>query len=294
MPVRSFVSCILVTLLSLGLSACGATVADIEDGSPVGIWQLTIPGEYETTVNIATDGTFDVVDAEIGLQLCSTESGTWQAEGGVLSVTVTGRNGDSVQGEPTENIPFDVTLGTLTLNHVNEDPETFTRVSEMVDCPFYGWPTVTFRATIGGEVWNFTENFIVQQVTDATGGVSIGDLIVQGYLYFGGRFGGGGEPASCVGCRELTIELQAGALAVGTYDMDAGSGTGFFGRGNYWPDVSDGVHFTTDVGNPPVGSIVVTSIGENHIRGTFNFTVVDGIGGASIDISGGVFDIVFN
>ncbi len=190
-----------------------------------------------------------------------------------------------------ENIPFDLSLNTLTLNHVNDDSETFTRVDEMVDCASYGWPTVTFRATVDGNVWHFTDPFLITQGTPV---LSMGEMAAQGMLRFSGRVGGGREPAECPGCKELTIELQAGTLVVGSYDLSAGSGTGLFGRGTYVPDLAGSTSYVTDNGEPAEGAIVITSIGENHIRGTFAFTAVDGIGGGSVSVTDGVFDIVFN
>jgi len=98
MNARILVSLCTIALSSLALGSCGATVTDFVDGSPVGIWQLTVPGDEEATVQLAAGGTLDLVEAEFGIERCIASSGTWSAEGGVLFITITTRNGKHSQG----------------------------------------------------------------------------------------------------------------------------------------------------------------------------------------------------
>ena len=139
MKARTLFSSCVATLLTIGLTACGVTEAEIN--ALVGIWQITVPGDYEATVRFRADGAFVAVDADFGFEDCSTESGTWRTEAGVLSIAVTVSDGDPVS--ETFDVPFNVSDNTLTLNWVDEDTEILTRIDEVVDCASYEWPPST-------------------------------------------------------------------------------------------------------------------------------------------------------
>lgn len=139
MKVPTFVSSWVPTLLAIGLAACGLT--EVESDPLVGNWRITVPGDYEATFRFTADGAFVIVEADFGFEDCSTESGTWRTDAGVLSIEVTMIDGDVVS--ETVDVPFDLSGDTLTLNWADEDTEILTRFGAAVDCASYGWPPST-------------------------------------------------------------------------------------------------------------------------------------------------------
>ena len=139
MKLRTLASNYAAALLTVSLAACGVTEAD--NDPLVGNWQITVPGDYEATVQFTAARTFAVADADFRFEDCSTESGTWRTEAGVLSLEFTLSNGAPVS--ETVDVPYDLSGNTLTLNWVGEDPEILTRTDGAPDCAGYGWPPRT-------------------------------------------------------------------------------------------------------------------------------------------------------
>jgi hypothetical protein len=124
-----------VTLPALALTSCAAT--DVDADALVGIWRTTV-WDWEGSLRLSADGTFDVVDAELDALVCTTESGTWQTTANMLTTTTTIEHGNPVA--IIDEAVFNLSGSTLTLDWIDDDPETYTRVNEMLDCASYGWP----------------------------------------------------------------------------------------------------------------------------------------------------------
>ena len=283
-------------LLLLSLGACDVLSPGGEsDNSLIGAWQVSVPGDYESSVRFDDDGTFQAVVAEFGAERCIRESGPWSAEGGILSATVT-----EIDGAPAlehEEIPFELSGDQLTLNYVGDDPETFRRLDELPACGDYGWPSVLFAAEVDGVAIDFSTHFGLQLAQ----GQTLGQAAASGFLSFSGRNGGGEEPALCVSCQELTVEIFAvSPITAGTtYTMDYG-GTGVGARGTHWPDLMASTTYSTDnkIDRPWLGTVTVTELGEYHMTGTFEFIAFDGVSTAqpqpSVTVTNGSFSIRYD
>ena len=136
MKVRTLCSSCVATLLTISLTACGVTESEMN--ALVGIWQTTVPGDYEANFRFEADGAFVGVDADFEFEECSTSTGTWRTEAGLLSLTITGVDGDPVS--ETADVPFDLTDNILTLDWVDDEREIFTRSDDVLDCASYVWP----------------------------------------------------------------------------------------------------------------------------------------------------------
>lgn len=287
---------VLVVLTCALMGGCGPTDPDVDQVTLEGVWRSSVDGERENTVEIRADGTFDEVEALFPDQRCSTVSGTWSSDGAILSVTISSRNGLPVSER--EAIPFDLTATTLTLNYVQDEPETLTRVGAMVDCPSYGWPTITLSATIDGVPITFEDHFAPVLAP----GQTMADLIASGSLFLAGRTGSSAVPEECFGCRELRLELTGPpALTSGTYSMSSDNVSQLWARGFYTPDLSGTLDYWSDGSDPEQqawqGEVALATATATEISGTFSFIGYDHLAPGpivpSVRVTNGAFRIAF-
>lgn len=286
---------VLLVFTSIAAGGCALTepdsVSDLE-----GVWRTTVPAVSESTVQLRSDGTLDEVVANFGSETCATASGRWSIGDGVLSVTITSRNGAPVS--ESEEIPVDIVGDALTLNHVGDDPETFTRIDEMVDCASYGWPTINLSAAIDGTTIVFEDHF-----APVLGpGETLAELIAGGSFVLSGRNGSGAIPAVCDGCREVTIQVHgASAITPATYSMSAGNVSGLAAIASYQPDLAGQLFYWSNGSDPDdqpwEGEVVIIVANATELSGTFSFTGYDhlhpGPVRPSVSITNGAFRIVF-
>jgi len=284
-------------VLALFLSACGLTGPD-DDGSLVGVWRITVPGDFEAHLEFFSDGGWEVVDGDFVQEVCTVEFGTWSVDGDVLHATVTERDGQPVS--ESHDIPFQLSDNTLTLDYDTDDSETYTRTDEMIDCSSYPWPTVVLTADVDGVPMDFTDTFWIAQ-RDA--GFSLLDIINSGQIDIQGWDETGNDISTCAGCRLLDLQLfsDSGTLVAGTYSMgDDGFVTGLRAFATYTPDFvtalgryrSDG----SDPGQQPwQGSVTVTTAEGDLLAGTFDFTAYDHLDAGPVrplvNVTNGVFSI---
>ncbi len=291
------VSGFLGLVLTVSISACGLTGPDDEE-SLVGVWQVTVPGDYEAHLEFLSNGSWEVVDGDFVQEVCMVERGTWAVDGDVLSVTITYRDGDAVS--ESFDIPFQLSGDQLTLEDDTDDVETFVRTDEMIDCSFYAWPTVVFSAEVDGVPMDFTDTFWIAQ-RDA--GFSLLDIINFGQIDIQGFDETGADVSGCAGCRLLDLQLFAfgGTLVTGTYSVgDDASVTGLRAFGMYTPDfVTAFGRFRTDGSDPSQqpwqGTVTVTSADADLFAGTFEFTAYDHLHAGPVlplvSVTNGVFSI---
>ena len=294
---------LLVPVLFLTLLGAGCPLGTETEGDEasadalVGIWRVTVPQEYESTLELFANGTFEVIDAEFGSQTCSTESGVWGAEGGVISATVTLINGQAVS--ESEEVPYELSGNTLTLNYVGDEPEVLVRADAMPTCADYGWPSFVSSAVIDGVPFEANSNPPV---------VVLQDAIDAGFLSISGWHDPAGPDMGCPsGCGVLELEIfneLATPLTTGTYTVDGFNPQGgLFARGTVRVDypVQD-LSFVTDDGDgvaqPWVGSVTLTTVTPLLIEGVFEFTAYNGRSGTppplpSVSVTNGFFRLSF-
>lgn len=119
------------------LAACGgeSVVAPVPS-NPQGIWRATQPGLSESTIRLASDGTFTRVVANLAGSECESASGTWRVDGETLRVQIS-----TVSNAPAsvvENYAFSLEAGRLRLDG-SGSTEEFSGISSMVSCVDYGF-----------------------------------------------------------------------------------------------------------------------------------------------------------
>lgn len=132
----------LPVLLAFAVSLAACPFGPSDSGSPdalIGVWQYTIAGDVESTIEFRADGTWMVVDADLAWERCGSESGTWSASDAVLSVVVERRDGVSVPPE-SETVDYEISGSTLTTYYADGDSETWSRADVMKSCADYPWP----------------------------------------------------------------------------------------------------------------------------------------------------------
>ncbi len=268
-----------LTPLLLVLTACpfGPTDDAFDPTSPeaiAGVWQYLVPNEFETTLEFRLDGSFTVVEANLVERRCETVRGTWSAEAGVLSVTVTSRD-DRVVSE-SESIGYALSETAIDVVYDDGDTETWSLVDTMRSCDDYGWWSATMSAVIEGTRYDFQVHFDEAGVE--------GDLASRSFAFGGWAEVPGGDATACVTCKVLELEFlnESGPLVAGTYTTrGSSSGESLWGVATYRPSYSgsDESYRTDenfDAPGEPTGTIVVTSLGSNVIEGTFSLTLYNG------------------
>lgn len=279
---RSFARLLLPVLVILPLAACpfGPSDDEPDPAAPealIGVWQYTISGDVESTIEFRSGGTWTVVDADFAGERCVSESGTWSAADGVLSVVVEDRDGAAVSPE-SETVDYEISGSTLTTYYADGDSETWSRADVMKSCADYPWPVYQMTAVIDGVPYDFSSTpFFVEGELEAG--------IPAGSLYFGGwgdiPAGGG---SACVSCRVLEFQLEAttgGAIVPGTYTAMVAGGEPLFVRALYRPAYpSSDVHYFSDDGavEPTewIGSMEVLTATATRFEAIFEFVMWDG------------------
>ena len=292
----------LLLLVALtGAAACPFGIGDDDpaNDSPealIGVWQYTIPGEVESTLEFKTDGTWFVVDADLGGQTCRTAGGSWAVnEPGTLTAQNRTENGRPVS-EPVDETPYTLRDGVLTLSYPGEETETWYRADTMARCADYGWPTFTMTGEIDGVPFASNTNPPVLAIPEAIAG---GSFLLSGW------YDPAGPDAGCPsGCTVLDLALTnlEGPLVPGSYTVDYGNGAARFAVATLRPDypVSD-LQYVTDEGQlsaqPWTGSVTLTTVTDSEVEGTFDFVLYNGRAlppYPSVNVANGYFRLAYD
>ena len=247
--------CLAVTVV---LGACGVTEVAVAPLDPAGVWQSTVDGVSETTLDFSADGSFERFSVAFSSETCTRESGTWRVDGARLSIGLDMRDGTPIS--VTESYDGAVEGGVLSLDAWGL-AASFRSVSRMVDCVTYGWGAWTGRvaANVDGVDRTF-DDLEVDLDVDA------GTLRLTGHW------------RPCPACPrevpELILELggSPGALEPATYSVQNAAGAQRTLFGFYHPDPGnpDFEGFSTERLSPP-GEFVLVAIADERISGTFSF-----------------------
>lgn len=237
------------------LTACGeeSIVEPVPMISPVGIWRVSEAGVSESTLRLASDGSFARVVADLSGRTCSSSSGTWRVDGESLSIQIVAVNNGPASG--SETYSFAIGGGQLTLGGTGVSG-VFSSVSAMVSCVDYGFGswTGTLAATVDGFEIDF-------QVVEIRVDVDAGELEIDGSYVDGGD--------------ERLLKLQIGAsgsLEAGVFTVQNVPGATETFYGLYHPDPGSATFsgFDTTRLSPP-GTFTLTAITPERIGATFSF-----------------------
>ncbi|NNF14905.1 MAG: hypothetical protein HKN72_16880 [Gemmatimonadetes bacterium] len=247
-----------LTVLAAGLvggGACGGTVGvPMPDDDPTGIWQFS-DADSEVTLGLATDGTFERVDASIPSMQCGRVSGSWAQAGDELVLSL-----DATSGGGQERFAFSVDGAVLSLTDAASGTRLYSSVSRVASCVDYGFGSWqgTLAASVDGEALTFND---VEVDLDIDGG----SLRITSLW------------RPCPTCPpedpELIVEIDApGELDPGTYTVQNFAGAEMTMFGFFHPDPGDPDFegFSTERLSPP-GEFVLAAVAPESVSATFSF-----------------------
>lgn len=229
--------------------------------SVVGVWQRTQANVEQETIQIAADGTWEMVFADYVAEACFTGSGTYAVEDDSLVIVDTG---------DTTRVAWSRSGSSLTV----ADPEdasitVYASVASLPTCESYGFGggnpglwSGTMTASVDGAAMNFGEY--------------IYGAVDNGMVVFGGNGG--------------TRQIQFAILgqAAGNYDLGSGS------MGIYVPDTNNPTTMLTTVAGLASGTANFSTLSSTRIVGTFSFSAINASTMETVSITNGVVDISAN
>jgi len=262
--------------LSIWLLSCGGPTEPEVPGLPVdGVWRSAVADVAETTLQLGTDGTARLVEADYAERSCRSSEGTWSVRDGRLDLRLT----DGEPGSNARTFSYEVTSSRLVLTDASVTT-TFSRATGVPACVSYGFGSWrgTLSARINDVPWTFTN---VSVDTENIGG---GRLALQACL----------DDATSCGPDNVVLVLQvnatAGSLAPGTYPL-GDIGSGFYGLVNLFPGDPEFPGFDS-LRLTPTGALTLTAIAEERIVATFEFRANERASNAPPAPDGSTFALV--
>lgn len=244
----------LVTLCGLVAACGGESVVEPVPGNPEGIWRATAVGVSESTVRLASDGSFTRVIADLAGSVCESASGTWRVEGETLRIQIS--TVDNAPASSVESYSFTLEGGRLELDGSGSSGE-FTAVPSMVSCVDYGfglWGGL-LRAAVDGVQIEFD---VVAVRVDVGGGA----VEIEG-LYSSGQDD-----------RQLVLQIDGspGPLEPGSFTVQnvPGATDTFYGLYHPEPGSVTFSGFDTTRLSPP-GSFTFSVVAPERVVATFSF-----------------------
>ena len=282
---RGTIRAILALSAAVVVAGCDTTEPTVEPSDPAGVWQAAEPDVSEVTLELAANGSFERISADLAARTCVRSAGRWSASDGTLVLEVTEEDGASATRR--EELGYRLVAGGLELSG-DGATTTFAAVGEMPSCVDYGWGEWTGRleAEVDGVVRAFGN---LEVALDVAGG----SMVVRAY--------------PCPDCPrdepELVLEIDAGteALEPATYPVDnvPDAVRTFFALYHPDPGNPDFQGFTTERLSPP-GEFVLSGVADDRILGTFFFQGnprVEGEtgpdGSTSVQVTEGVVDLTY-
>lgn len=283
--------CVIVT------TACGAETTGPDgpsEDSPVGRWQATAANVSESSVDFRADGSFTWVEADLVGRVCSSAEGQWSVSSGVLTTTVTERDGAGVSESP-QQWTFTTSASALVLNGT-----THGTVGVLPVCEDYGWMRMVMFADIDGVTTDLSWRALFE--VDLADEIADGSIDVNGFVDPDGV----GLDPSCDRCMLLEMELfhELGiALTSGAYPVENFGPTGLRSEATLTPDFSQstvtyGSNDSDPLVQPWVGEVVISTLSADVLAGTFELTLyrADGTGPPlpTMTVTNGSFRLSFD
>lgn len=263
--------------LALVLASCGSTEPDLAPAPLDRIWRASQPGLEETTLELASDGSVRLVEADYAGRSCTASAGTWTSDGSRLELRLTPPGGSVASDVRT--FDYQVSDDKLVLAR-NGAGRIFARATGVPSCVSYGFGTWTgtLSARINDVPWVFSSISV-----DAEG-VRAGTLEIVGCL---------DTATVCqVDNAVLLVRVNAtsGSLTPGSYPLGDIT-TGFYGRVNLFPDDPVFPGFDS-LRLLPTGAIQLVSVSEDRIVATFEFRANERASNAPPAPDGSTFALV--
>jgi hypothetical protein len=243
-------------VLAAALVACGATEPEAMPPSLDGVWLAAEAGVEETTIELRTDGAARFVASDFSGFSCASSSGAWTSDGSRLSLRLTPPGGPAESD--VRSFDYEVFPDSLVLTRGGASA-TFVPVTRVPSCVSYGFGT--WQGTLSARIDGVPETF--GNLSVATGAVGAGTLVILAC------------PDAATSCGErnaaliLRVNSPPGPLTPGNYPL-GDIASGFYGLINPFPDDPDFPGFDS-LRLLPTGAIVLSSVAEDWVYGTFEF-----------------------
>lgn len=280
---RSF----LVLVALWGPAACGTTEPTLDPVAPDGIWEAVTPGVTETTLQLNADGSAALVEADLSGRSCSAASGTWEADGTTLRLTLTPSGG--TPNSDLRTYAYEASADSLVLTG-GSGRMVFRPRSTGRSCPGYGWGAWegTLSALVDGSLRSFGQVRI--DMTIASGRLEITSFTVL-------------CDTCALGAADLVLRVDGSPdpLVPGTFVVDnvPGARNTFYGFHHTHPGDAGFLGFNTDRLSP-TGTFTLQAIEDDRVRATFSFRgnpIVEGQeapdGRTTVLVTDGVVDLTY-
>jgi len=255
---------LLAALLVAGLGVVGCSDDDDGGGSQtsslVGIWQHTVTGDWQGTMQLAANGDLDAVVADYEVEECDEFGGGWSADADSLTTTIAGN---------VSTVAWSRSGSTLTITDPEDGSTTvYASVAALPSCDDYGWGSAglwngTLTATVDGSAVNFG-TFLYAEVEG-------------GLTAFGGHDGG-----------QRQVQLTILGAAPGSYALGGGN------MGVFVPDTNNPTVVMTTITGIAPGTVELTTVSATRIVGSFSFTAINSSTLETVTVTDGVVDITAN
>jgi hypothetical protein len=271
MKIKLLSTLFIAGLLSLNFSSCDSSDDDENNNNGLaGVWQNTVSGVSQTTINLDNDNTFEAVEADYLLEECEdqlfvSDITRWWNDDDSLYISTNFANQSD-----TMSIAYILDGNNLIITD-DEDgsDEIFTRINDMIDCDHYDWESGsgvgfgTMTADVNGTQTDFSS--IVLLTTDS------------------GIFGILGN--NTVG--QITFSLTS--LNAGTYSFGSAGNLA-----SYIPNINDDTTIYMATSGIGSGTLEISSYANNTAVGTFEFTGMNFSDQTTVSITNGQFNIGIN
>jgi hypothetical protein len=243
-------------VLATALCACGSTGPEVTAPTLDRVWYATEPGVEETTIELETDGSVRVIEADLTGRSCTSSAGVWTSDGSRLVLRLTPADG-AVESD-VRSFDYEVFGDSLVLDGGGTST-TFVPVSRAPSCVSYGFGA--WQGTLSASIDDVPSTFTNLSVATDELGVGIVQILAC--------------PEGAAPCQEedavlvLRISAPPGPLTPGSYPL-GDKQNGFYGLINPFPDDPDFPGFDT-LRLAPSGVFLLTSVAEDWVVGTFEF-----------------------
>lgn len=274
----------LLTVVCALVAACGGeSIVEPEPSNPEGIWRVTDAGVSESTIRLASDGTFTRVVADLSGRQCESSSGTWRVTGETLRIQIS--TVDNAPASAVESYSFVLEGGRLRLAGSGSTDE-FVAVPTMVSCVDYGFGS--WSGVLRADVDDTRIEFDV---------VAVRVDVVGGVVEIEGLYSSGPDERQLV----LQIDGSPGPLGPGSFTVQnvPGATDTFYALYHPEPGSVTFSGFDTTRLSPP-GTFTISAAGPERVVATFSFRANPrvegeiGPGGASFaEIGAGLVDLTY-